>query len=71
VSLSGRGNKNMGKLRSLMGRPDSNIGRPDGVRAIALSSNGQQMKLLGFSIEIFSIGILETNTLQFMRTKNN
>jgi hypothetical protein len=29
--------KNMGKMRSLMGRPDGNIGCPDGARANALS----------------------------------
>jgi hypothetical protein len=37
VGLSGRAIKNTGKLRSLMGRPDGNIGRSDGARAIALS----------------------------------
>jgi hypothetical protein len=36
VGLSGRAIKNTGKLRSLMGRPNGNIGRLDGARAIAL-----------------------------------
>jgi hypothetical protein len=29
--------KNIGKMRSLMGRPDGNIGRPDSAKANALS----------------------------------
>jgi hypothetical protein len=37
VGLFGRAIKNTGKLRSLMGSPDGNIGRPDGARAISLS----------------------------------
>jgi hypothetical protein len=37
VDSSGRAIKNTGKMRSLMGRPDGNIGRLDGARANALS----------------------------------
>jgi hypothetical protein len=37
MGSSGRAIKNTGKTRTLMGRPDGNIGRPDGARANALS----------------------------------
>jgi hypothetical protein len=37
VGSSGRAIKNTGNMSSLMGRPEGNIGRPDGARANALS----------------------------------
>jgi hypothetical protein len=37
MGSSGRAIKNTGKTRTLMGRPDGNIGRPDGARTNALS----------------------------------
>jgi hypothetical protein len=37
VGSFGRAIKNTGKLSSIMGRPDGNIGRPDDARAKALS----------------------------------